>query len=181
MKYMKRNPFGLFLIIILCVVSGYTAEAIDVRKSVSNNEQDPIIIKSNTLEVNEAMKVVTFAGEVNAKNKDFVMDCQKMVVHYKNRPSKDNAEQVETTIDRIIATGHVNINRVQGGTATANEAVYYLQEEKIVLTDNPVVKQGNDVVEGDRITIFLKENRSVVESGKDKRVRAVIFPKREKR
>ena len=42
------------------------------------------------------------------------------------------------------------------------------------------MKQGEDFVEGDVITLFLKENRSIVESAGDKKVRAVIFPKQEK-
>ena len=75
----------------------------------------------------------------------------------------------------------VKINRDQGGMATVEKAVYYRQDEKVVLTGKPVVKQGNDFMAGDRITIFLNENRSVVESSEDKKVRAVIFPKREKR
>jgi lipopolysaccharide export system protein LptA len=65
--------------------------------------------------------------------------------------------------------------------ATAEKAVYYQSEEKMVLTGNPVVRMGKDFVEGDRITMFLKEERSVVESSKDKKVRAVIFPKGKKR
>ena len=84
-------------------------------------------------------------------------------------------------ISKIIATGRVSISRAQGGLATAEKAVYFEDDEKIVLTGNPVVKQGNDFVEGDRITIFLKENRSVVESFVGKKVKAIIFPKREKR
>ena len=65
--------------------------------------------------------------------------------------------------------------------ATAEKAVYYQKDEKMVLTGNPVVKQGNDSIEGDRITIFLKENRNVVESSGDRKVRATIFPNSEKR
>ena len=51
----------------------------------------------------------------------------------------------------------------------------------MVLTQNPVVKRGNDFVEGDRITMYLKENRSVVESSGDRKVRAIIYPKSKKK
>ena len=87
----------------------------------------------------------------------------------------------ETKILKIIATGQVRISRAQGGLATSEKAVYYEDDEKIVLTGKPVVRQGNDFVEGDRITIFLKENRSVVESSLGKKVKAIIFPKSGKR
>ena len=157
MKDLRRNAFVLFVSILFCFVSQYSVGSQVLEQKISKPEQGPIVIKSNTLEVNEALKLVTFTGEVNAKNEDFVIDCQKMVVHYKSRPAQDGVKDVETSIDKIIATGQVKINRIQGGTATANEAVYYLQDEKIVLTDNPVVKQGNDVVEGDNYFFERKQ------------------------
>jgi lipopolysaccharide export system protein LptA len=55
--------------------------------------------------------------------------------------------------------------------------VFYNPEQKIVLTGNPRVWQGADVISGERITIFVKENRSIVEGSKDKRVSATIYPK----
>jgi lipopolysaccharide export system protein LptA len=63
----------------------------------------------------------------------------------------------------------------------AEKAVYYEDDEKVVLTGKPVVKQGNDFVEGSKITLYLKEKRSLVEGSKDQKVRAVLFPRREKR
>ena len=40
-----------------------------------------------------------------------------------------------------------------------------------------IVKQGNDLVEGAKITLFLKENRSIVEGGQGSKVKAVISPR----
>ena len=80
-----------------------------------------------------------------------------------------------------MATGNVKIYRgTQGGIATSSKAVYYQDQDKLVLTGKPMVKQGQDFVEGVRITIYLKENRSVVESSRSKPVKAIIFPKKKK-
>ncbi len=144
-------------------------------------EPSPIVIRSNTLEVDNKSKVVTFTGEVNATKDDFVLDCQKMFVYYENPPGQEKAKEPETKISKIVAIGQVKIKRTEGGEATGEKAVYYQSEEKMVLTGNPVVRQGMDFVEGDRITMFLKESRSVVESSKDNKVKAVIFPKGEKK
>ena len=70
----------------------------------------------------------------------------------------------------------MEIVRSLGGTAIADSAVYHQALETIVLTGNPVVKQENNYVEGNRITLFLKEDRSVVEGAGDNRAKAVIFP-----
>ena len=141
----------------------------------------PIIIKSNSLQIDNKRQVVTFTGEVNARQDIFVLDCDKMFVFYENPPGQKDAEEAQTKIDRIVATGNVRIKRTLGGMATAEKAVYYQKEEKMVLTGNPIVRQGKDFVEGDRITLFLRESRSVVEGSKDKKVKAVIFPKGKKR
>jgi lipopolysaccharide export system protein LptA len=39
------------------------------------------------------------------------------------------------------------------------------------------VWQGADLVSGERITLFVKEDRSIIEGSKDKRVSATIYPK----
>ena len=104
-----------------------------------------------------------------------------MLVYYENSPAEKEAGDLGTSIKKIVAIGHVIIKRAQGGVATADKAVYYQQDEKMVLTGQPLVKQGNDFVEGDIITTFLKEDRVVVESSGEKRVKAMIFPKQKER
>jgi len=140
-----------------------------------------MVINSKTLEMDDVAKIVTFTGDVNAEKGDFSIDCQKMRVYYKQLSKNKESIEEETKILKIIATGDVSIRRAQGGLATAKKAVYFEDDEKIVLTGDPVVKQGSDFVKGDRITIFLEENRSVVESSAGKKVKAIIFPKNEKR
>ena len=142
----------------------------------------PIDIKSNSLEMNNKLKIVTFKGDVNAKKDNFVINCNKMLVYYKSSPGEsEKGDKDKTQIDKIVATGHVKINRSKGGTATAEKAIYYQEDEKMVLTGNPAVKQGNDLVKGDRITIFLNEDRSIVEGSKDSKVSVTISPRHPKR
>jgi len=157
-----------------------TAQAAETQKALTKTDNPgavPMVIKSNTLEVNDALRIVTFSGEVDARKDDFTILCSKMLVYYEKLPEQKEGEAGGTKIDKIVASGDVRISRAEGGVATADEAVYYQLDEKLVLTGRPVVKQGNDFVEGDRITIFLKENRSVVESAKDNKVKATIFPR----
>jgi len=145
------------------------------------NKSEPIIIKSNNMEVDNNLKVITFKGDVKAIENDFTIGCQKMRVYFDRFPSQKKAEDYETKIIKIISTGNVIINNIQGGKARAAEAIFYQESEKMVLTGNPVVRQGDNFIEGDRITFFLKENRSIVESKLDKKAKATIFPKRVKR
>ncbi len=138
------------------------------------------MIRSTSLEADDKKGLVTFTVDVEAKRDDFTVYCRQLTVHYQKTSSSSGAEELEGRIEKIVATGDVRIVRAEGGTATAEKAVYYQQDEKLVLTGKPVVKQKENSVEGDRITLFLKENRSVVESSSETRVKAVIFPSSEK-
>ena len=171
--------YGLTGLFLLWVFSGPALSA-SPQKTSKKEGQGPMVIKSRTLEADDKKKMVTFSGDVEAKRDDFTVFCRKLLVFYVKSDEEKGAEKASARIDKIVATGAVKIIRAEGGVATGEKAVYYQKDEKLVLTGKPVVKQGEDFVEGDVITLFLKEDRSIVESFKDKRVRAVIFPKQEK-
>ena len=73
------------------------------------------------------------------------------------------------SVRRIEATGHVKIEN-QTANATCEKAVYFSDGEKIVLTGDPVAWEKGARVSGQQITIFLAEDRSVVEGGSHVRI-----------
>lgn len=72
-------------------------------------------------------------------------------------------------LNRIEATGRVKIEK-ESGSATCEKAVFYQSEEKIVLTGNPVAWDKGTRVSGKQITMYLSEDRSVVEGGSHVRI-----------
>jgi lipopolysaccharide export system protein LptA len=179
------NSFRYALILFYAILSLAPSGVSPARSEAPPNQaqkagQGAMVIHSNTLEADDKKGIVIFTGEVDAQRDDFTVYCHKMVVYYEKSPAKEGSEEFGARIDKIVATGNVKIVRAEGGIATGEKAVYYQQDEKLVLTGKPVVKQKDNSVEGDRITLFLKENRSVVESSSDKKVRAVIFPTKDK-
>jgi lipopolysaccharide export system protein LptA len=44
------------------------------------------------------------------------------------------------------------------------------------MTGNAVMREGRNVIRGDRIVVFLNEDRGVVESIEKNRVNAIIYP-----
>jgi len=137
-----------------------------------------MVIHSDTLLFDQQQGIITFEGKVTASSNDLVVDCNKMIVYLNEDPS--NGSSLESgRIEKIIALGEVVINRSDGGIARAGKAVFYQNEGKVELTENPSVQQGPDLAEGHRIVMYLKENRSIIEGSAAQRVKATLFPKEE--
>jgi lipopolysaccharide export system protein LptA len=66
------------------------------------------------------------------------------------------------SVNRVEAIDRVKI-KYAGGNATCQKAVYFSDGEKIVLTGDPVAWEKGTRVSGKQITIYLTEERSVVE------------------
>ena len=178
---MKLLKYKILLISFLIFLYPTVLLSETSQKETKKVDSDPITIRSNSLEIDNKKNIVTFSENVDAKTPDFTIKCQKMFVYYLNKPNLKDSGKEEIRIEKIIATGDVKINRPDGGLATAEKAVYYQNDEKVVLTGKPIVRQGNDFVEGSKITLFLKEKRSVVEGSDGRKIRAVLFPRSEKR
>ena len=166
---------GILFAFVLMAPAWLAAE--DARKRSSQPAAQEIVVKSDSLEVDNKRKIVTFTGNVNASREDLTINCDKMSLYYYDTGKAQSEADPEVKIDRIIAIGKVKISRADGGSATADKAIYYQKDEKVVLTGKPVVKQGNDLVAGAKITLFLKENRSIVEGEQGSKVKAVISPR----
>jgi lipopolysaccharide export system protein LptA len=142
---------------------------------------DPLVIRSETLEIDNKNQMVIFTGSVDARKSSFTILCDKMHLYYHGDTAGKTEGTEDVRVDRVVATGGVKITRSDGEEAMADKAIYYQKEDKVILTGNPMVKQGEDFVEGSRITFFIGEKRSIVEGTGNKRVRAVIFPGKRKK
>lgn len=117
-----------------------------------------------------------FEGTVVLTKGDLVVRSDVMVVFYEPREPEKNGstpagaekngeEQVsQMAVSKIEATGRVQIEK-KAGTATCRKAVFYQKEQKIVLTGDPVAWERGNRVTGERITMFLEQDRTVVEGG----------------
>jgi lipopolysaccharide export system protein LptA len=169
--------FLLIFLFFLQIPASQTLSADLKFKTGAGGKEEPLVIKSNSLEIDNEKKTVTFTGKVDARKDDWTMNCNQMVLIYSEDTGKSSVKGEKLLVDKIVAKGAVQIVRAQGGEATAEEATYYQAEERVVLTGKPVVKQGSDFVEGSKITLFLKDNRSIVEGSEENKVRAVIAPR----
>jgi len=60
--------------------------------------------------------------------------------------------------------------------ATGQKATFDQDKNKMVLDGDAVVREGTNVIRGERITFYVDEERSIVEGGKGGRVSTSITP-----
>jgi lipopolysaccharide export system protein LptA len=134
------------------------------------------------MEVSQKDRTIVFEGHVTVRQEDLTITGNRLRVYA--APSEkgsqgDRADQssMMDKIDRIEVEGDVKISQ-HDKVATSDKAVYYHQEQKIVLIGNPIVAQGQDKVQGRLITLYVAQGKSVVEGGETTPVQAVLHPKR---
>jgi lipopolysaccharide export system protein LptA len=151
---MSRRCFrnSLLAIASVAVLSAVPAlSAPPVKK-----EAEPIVITSNRMEAEKLGEKVTFTGKVELKKEGMTVTSDEMVVFYD--PGSKN-------IREIVARGNVVV-RKEGRVALANVATYSLREEKIVLTGDARIIEKENQLGGEKIILFMRDDRSIVEGGK---------------
>ncbi len=162
----------------------------------------PLNITADQLTVEQNQQVISFINNVIARYKDVILYADILKIFYQAQASpgpgadKTGARQPAAAappeaskgspasplgavgiekVTRIEAQGKVRM--VQGDrVATGDKAIFYTQDDKIVLTGNPQLWRGENSLKGREIVFFLKENRAVVEGDPKKRVEAIIYP-----
>lgn len=135
-----------------------------------NTSKEPIHVKSDELEFDYQANKVVYRGTVNVVQGDVAIDCKELVVNLARAQGKDDMQ-----LQEVVAIGDVVITQGER-KATGGRAVFDQVKRQVTLLENPVLRDGQNEVAGERIIVFLDENRSVVESSPKKRVSAILYP-----
>ncbi len=142
------------------------------------HSDSPLHITSDRMDVDQTERTILFQGHVMVQQDNLTITGRSIRVFVASDATVSNREEsgsMMDQIDRIEVEGDVVISQ-EDKTAMADRAVYYHKEQKIVLMGNPRAIQGPNTIEGQLITLFLQEGRSVVEGGSQAPVKAVLHP-----
>jgi lipopolysaccharide export system protein LptA len=176
---------AVFVSLLICCPLTHTASGADARKQPFDmneqmaNSKSPIHITADRMESDQDQNVIIFESHVVAKQDDVTVTSNRLKVTLLKGDSKPASVEPTASekIDYIEFEGDVKYTQ-QDRLATADKAILYQKEQKIVMYGKPVVTKGQDRIEGDLITIYLKEGRNIVESGNGKQVQADLFPQK---
>jgi lipopolysaccharide export system protein LptA len=132
----------------------------------------PVTVDSDKMERFGRESLVIFSGNVVARQNNSVQYADRMEVYLDEKGDR---------ILRTVSTGNVRIITRDCRTGTAHRAEYHDLEQRVVLSGNARVWQEDNVVSGESIVIYLSQDRSVVQGGTQERVKAIFYPRDEKK
>ena len=144
-------------------------QGVDILGDLKREKIDtgqPIDITSDKVESFTKENLIVFKGNVTARQKDIVIyaDSVEAIII-------ENGKGIE----KVVADGRV---KVQQGLRVANceKAVFYNLEKKVILTGNPNLWDGDNMVSGEEIVFDIEQNRVDVKGGSGGRGKAKIQP-----
>ena len=163
---------GILALTGLASLVGIAEAQAPPRGRAADDRNQPVTVDADRMERYGKESLVVFTGNVVARQNNSVQYADRMEVYLDEKGDR---------IVRTISTGTVKIITRDCRTGTARRAEYYDLEQRVVLVGNARVWQDENVVSGDTITIFLSQDRSVVQGGRQERVKAVFYPRDEKK
>ncbi len=172
------------LLILSAVFLIFSYSHICARGAGPAKKERSIQIVSDRLDAYNDKSLVVFSGNVVATRGDKVIKSDTLSLYYKKREGK--SEKIGSKgiirageLERIEAKGRVIITQGEM-VVTGENAVFRHSEQKIIVTGNTVMQDGNNIIKGEKIIVFLEENRGIVESSPGGRVTAIIYPEETK-
>lgn len=151
------------------------------------DRDDPIDIRSQSLEFSFGDKRVRYRDQVVAIQGDVKLTCNLLTVLYEDqiqqagkKKTQKTASQSRSTanpatsdqrLKEIIAEGNVRVT-AENGYATGKKLVFNDAKRTVVLSGDAILHEGSNQVSGDRVIVYLDEKRSVVEG----RARMQLIP-----
>ena len=173
---MRRLPF-LALGLLACLCMAFAAGAASLPMASSD---EPVHVVADSLEVDNKNHVANFIGRVKATQGDVKITCDKLAVHYdqeaKGKKSKgqglmDSGGQVR----KVVAHGHVKVVQ-KDRIAVGRKATYWAGGRKMLLEGKATVWRGKNQVSGEKITVFMDQDKAIVHGKPGKRVSVSIVP-----
>ena len=164
---MRRVAAALVVVALATGIAG--AQGVRPTKD-ADGKTPPVTVDADKMERFGKESLVVFTGSVVARQNSSVQYADRMEVYFDERGDR---------ILRTVSTGNVKIVTQDCRTGTAKRAEYFDLEQRLVLSGTARVWQDENVISGESITIYLSQDRSVVQGGKQDRVKAVFYPRDE--
>ena len=122
-----------------------------------------IEITAATMEWNKEDNIAIAIGEAKAIQGNNILYANKIIVFFNKK------EDIES-ISKLDASGNVKFIK-EDQIATGDNAIYYVENENILMKGNVTLQREDSVMLGDELSIDLKTSSSKLTSKKNEKVR----------
>ncbi len=138
------------------LTAAFLSSAVSAQVIRNHNSNAPVNFSAGQIELQDAADRVVLSGGVTATQAGLTIRSARLTAKYTNRGGID--------VNVIDAAGGVTITK-DDLRATSNAAIYDLDSDLITLLGNVRLSQGANRLNGGRIMIDLKSNRSTITGG----------------
>jgi len=139
-------------------------------KDAKDDSPLPLTVDADKMERFGKASLVIFSGNVVARRDNSVQYADRLEVYMDEKGDR---------VMRTVSTGSVRIITKDCRTGTAQRAEYFDLDQRVVLIGNARVWQDDNVVSGDTITIYVAQDRTIVEGGKQDRVKGLFYSQKD--
>jgi len=170
---------------IMLLIQPAFAVANPLAGASKHNNNEPIEINADTLEVFQEENRAIFTGNVVAIQGKTRLKADKMNVFYRGTEGKEKKAAGQDAIQKIEVTGNVFISTPQE-TASGEFGIYDVENQMIHLNNKVTLTRDKNVLKGDKLTYNLASGKSAIysggtqQNGKKERVRALFIPDKAK-
>jgi lipopolysaccharide export system protein LptA len=158
----------LLVLLAGLLVSEASAQTAPKARKGGEDRTQPVTVDADQMEAFRKESLVVFTGSVVARQNNSVQYADRMEVYLDEKGDR---------VLRIVSTGNIRIITRDCRTATAKRVEYYDADQRVELLGNARVWEADNVVTGEKITLYLNQERSVVQGEGPERVRAVFHPR----
>jgi lipopolysaccharide export system protein LptA len=149
-------------------------------------KNEPIHVRARDLEFLYKDKRIIYRGAVVATQGESTLKSDTLTVTYEEgapadaaaRPAANGGVTRGQRIKEIVAEGNVEITS-ENRRATSRRAVFNEDARTVVLRGDAVLREDANQVSGETVTVYIDEDRVVVEGGPDRKVMMDLFPRQQ--
>lgn len=148
----------------------------------------PTRITSERLQYSHRLNQIEFIGQVQVDRPGFEMRSDTLIVFLQSVPrdrgdnpgEPDKGQEAQVEVEKMIAQGNVYMKH-DGRIGRSDAATYWTDREVLRLEGNAVVEDGPTKLEGNVITLDVREKDLDVEGRSERRVEGMFFLPQEPR
>lgn len=157
-----RRAAAIVMLPFLVLACHAGALAQDRSTGMRLDSDQPVQIEGDTLEVLEDQRRAVFNGNVRVSQGETVLRTGRLVIHYGGGGSSGSITANGSQIERLEATGGVNI-RSGAQVATGDTGVYDMRTEVLVLSGERVtLSENGNVATGCKLTLATNTGRATL-------------------